>query len=248
MILESAQAVFAASGYANAGTEEVARAAGVAPSAIYRYFPSKRDLYLAALSDAGPRLASIWQAAARGAADPFEAIQKVGLDYYDHVQGRTPYTQLWFQALGDASDPDVRETMASNFLAIVDALTAQLEAGKAAGFFRQDMDTRVAAWHFMSIGLTFDLIHQLGLDHELDRPRVEAWGRLYIDSIREGAHEKTGTEASERRGALRVRQPRGKADRGGGDPLPKVQADPPHPLGGRGSEGAGGRGIHLKGA
>jgi AcrR family transcriptional regulator len=241
MILESAQAVFAASGYANAGTEDVARAAGVAPSAIYRYFPSKRDLYLAALNDAGPRLASMWRATARASADPFEAIQRVGLDYYDHVQGRTPYTQLWFQALGDASDPDVRETMANNFLAIIDTLAAQLEAGKASGLIRHDLDTRVAAWHFMSIGLTFDLIHQLGLDAELDRPKVEAWGRLYIDSIREGSHATTGNDTSEPRGALRVRQPRGKAvPRGGGDPLPQVRADPPHPLGGRGSEDAGG--------
>ncbi|MBI5948493.1 MAG: TetR/AcrR family transcriptional regulator [Chloroflexi bacterium] len=183
-ILESAQAVFAAEGYANAGAEDVARAAGVAPSAIYRHFPSKRDLYLAALRDAGPRLQAIWNGTAATSGDPLEAAWKVGLDYYDHVQTRAPYASLWFQALGDVSDPEVREVIAGNYTGIVGLLERQLATGQAAGVVRDDIDARIAAWHFMAIGLTFDLVHHLGLDDELNREKVEAWGRLYLDSIR----------------------------------------------------------------
>lgn len=185
LILESAQSVFAASGYANAGTDEVARGAGVAPSAIYRYFPSKRDLYLATLRDAGPRLVALWRRAAERAGDPLETIWEIGLQYYDHVHTRSPFTHLWFKALGDASDPEVQAIMATSYRAMIDVITGLIEDGQERGLVRADIAPRIAAWHFMAIGSTFDLIHQLGLDDELDRPRVEEWGRHYIESLRE---------------------------------------------------------------
>ena len=227
LILESAQAVFAANGYANSGTEEVARAAGVAASALYRYFPSKRELYLAALRDAGPRLLGMWQPAIQGSADPFETIRLLGLAYYDHLQTRSPFAQLWFQALGDVSDADVREAIAGNFTAMVEAMSGLIQRAQDEGLARRDLDPRIAAWHFLAIGLTFDLIHHLGLDGELDRERVADWGDLYIDSLREGKHGRNEQPTATGR-TLPVRKPGG-ADRAerGGDSLPAVQTNPP---------------------
>ena len=107
MILESAQTVFAASGYANAGAEDVARDAGVAPSAIYRHFSSKRELYLAALRDSGARLLSMWKDSAGVTGDPLQMIWQIGMDYYDHVQTRSTHSRLFFQALGAGIDHPV---------------------------------------------------------------------------------------------------------------------------------------------
>ena len=50
-ILEAARAVFARRGYNNATMDEIADAAGVAKGTVYLYFPSKRDLFLAALRE-----------------------------------------------------------------------------------------------------------------------------------------------------------------------------------------------------
>jgi len=49
-ILEAAEQVFGREGYWGATTEEVARLAGVTQPALYRYFASKRELFVAALS------------------------------------------------------------------------------------------------------------------------------------------------------------------------------------------------------
>ncbi|NUN95536.1 MAG: hypothetical protein HUU16_05135 [Candidatus Omnitrophica bacterium] len=51
------------------------------------------------------------------------------------------------------------------------------------GRLRPDVDPRVAAWHFMAIGFSFDLVHLLGIGGELDRGKVEGWGSLYLDSL-----------------------------------------------------------------
>jgi len=187
LILEGAHTVFAASSYTSANTTKVARAAGVSAPALYRYFPSKKDLYLSTLKDAGPRLLGIWKRIAEKAENPLDAVWTLGLAYYDHVLNRSPVMRLWFQALGEAGDRRVRKALGDNFTAAVDLLAENLDAGKARGLVRRDVDSRVAAWHFMAIGLTFDLIHLLGRDHELDRRKVEDWGRIYLDSIKEAS-------------------------------------------------------------
>ena len=183
LIVEGAEAVFADLGFAGADTTALARAAGVSAPALYRYFPSKKALFLTTLRRAGTRLGAIWGRVAEDSGDPLEAVWSFGLGYYDHVQSHSPVMKLWFQALCESDDPEVRAVLKGNFTSLVDQLQENLERGKRDGLVASGVDTRIAAWHFMSIGLTFDLINLLGLDHELDRGKVEHWGRLYLKSI-----------------------------------------------------------------
>lgn len=46
-LLIAARAAFARDGYGNATNKDIAAAAGITPAAIYHYFPSKADLYMA---------------------------------------------------------------------------------------------------------------------------------------------------------------------------------------------------------
>lgn len=50
-ILEAALHLFAERGYAAATNAQIARAAGVTPAALYYYFPSKADLFQAAITE-----------------------------------------------------------------------------------------------------------------------------------------------------------------------------------------------------
>jgi AcrR family transcriptional regulator len=50
-IMEAARTVFCEHGYTNASTAEIARRAGVVEGALYRYFPSKRDLFIKVVED-----------------------------------------------------------------------------------------------------------------------------------------------------------------------------------------------------
>jgi AcrR family transcriptional regulator len=184
LILEGAEEVFGDLGFAGADTTKLARAAGVSAPALYRYFPSKKKLFLETLKQAGPRLAGILGSTIDRAGDPLDAVWNFGLGYYDHVQAHTPVMKLWFQALSEADDPDTRAVLRHNFTSLVDVLQANLDEGRRRGLIADGVDTRVAAWHFMAIGLTFELVHALALDGELNRGKVEDWGRLYLKSIR----------------------------------------------------------------
>jgi len=175
--------VFARSSYAKVGTAELARAAGLSEPALYRYFAGKRDLYVATLEAMGARLLEIWRQVAAEHEDPLEAIRAIGLGYYDHLQARAPVLRLFYEAISEIDDPTIRRTVRANFLAMVGFVEGLLLAARAAGRLRADVDARIAAWHFMAIGFSFDLVHLLGVEGELDRGKVEAWGSLYLDSL-----------------------------------------------------------------
>ena len=73
-ILDVAATLFAERGYAGADTQELADRLGVGKGTLYRYFPSKRDLFLAAADRAMRRLREYLDAAVATRDDPLEQI------------------------------------------------------------------------------------------------------------------------------------------------------------------------------
>ena len=183
-IIESAREVFAGQSYAKVGTADLAKAAGVSEPALYRYFSSKKDLFLATIRSTGPRLLELWQSIAYDVEDPLETLWSIGVHYYDYLQSQSGDMRLQFQAISEADDPDVRDALRENFARFVDFVAETLEEGQRRGIVRRDLDARLVAWQFLGIGLTLDLIHLLGFDAELDRSKVEQWSRLYQETLR----------------------------------------------------------------
>lgn len=67
-ILAAARKVFAARGFNDATVDEIALAAGIAKGTIYLYFPSKKDIYLAALKHGLLELQELTRAAMEASA------------------------------------------------------------------------------------------------------------------------------------------------------------------------------------
>jgi AcrR family transcriptional regulator len=200
-ILESAGSVFAKFNYAKVGTADLARAAGVSEPALYRHFSGKREIYAETLRTMCERLLAIWGEIAAGVDDPLEAVRRIGIGYYDHIKGRAPVLRLFYEAIAEIDDEQIRRTVRGNFLAMVGFLEKLLRQARERGHVRPDIDMRVAAWHFMAIGFSFDLIHMLELGGELDRGKVDAWGRLYLDSlVADAKRKRTKTSGAPKNG------------------------------------------------
>lgn len=58
-ILDAARKVFARKGFAETTVDQIAEEAGVAKGTVYLYFPSKRDIYFAALREGAKRMSEI---------------------------------------------------------------------------------------------------------------------------------------------------------------------------------------------
>ncbi len=183
-IIESAREVFSGQSYAKVGTADLARAVGVSEPALYRYFSSKKDLFLATLRSTGPKLLEIWQNIAYDVEDPLETIWSIGVHYYDHLQSRSSNMKLQFRALSEADDPEIREVLRENFAGFVQFVAETVEEGKRRGIVRPELDSQLVAWQVLGIGLTLDMMHALGFSSELDRSKVEQWGRLHQEMLR----------------------------------------------------------------
>lgn len=182
--MERAQEVFATQSYAKVGTADLAKACGVSEPALYRYFASKKELFLATLRSTGPKLIEIWHDIAYEVDDPLETLWTIGVHYYDHLQSHSANMKLQFQAVSEADDGQIRASLRENFAAYVRFVAETLEEGKRRGIVRRDLDSRLIAWQFLGIGLTLDLMHLLGFSEGLDRSKVEQWGRLYLEALR----------------------------------------------------------------
>src|SRR5689334_14308129 len=67
-ILQAARAVFARQGYADTVVEDIAAQAGIGKGTLYLYFPSKEQIYLAALLEQARQLDADTRAAVNAAA------------------------------------------------------------------------------------------------------------------------------------------------------------------------------------
>ena len=175
--------MFAAAGYGGADTTALARAGGVSAPALYRYFPTKKDLFHEILKRSGERLAEIWTRIIEEAADPLEAMERISLAYSEHSGSRPSVMRIWFHALSDTDAPEVRESLRGNMTTLTGVLEGNLRQAQKAGLIDGDVDPRVAAWDFMAIGFTFEISRLVGMGAELDQGLFRDWIRHHFKTI-----------------------------------------------------------------
>lgn len=73
-ILDAAAKLFAAHGYAHADTQELADVVQVSKGTVFRYFPTKRELFEASIERSLDRLRQTVDAAADAVADPLQKL------------------------------------------------------------------------------------------------------------------------------------------------------------------------------
>ncbi len=131
-LIEAARALFAERGYADVGTEEIVRAAGVTRGALYHHFGGKRDLFEAVYERVESELAQRIAAGALGSgeASPLEAM-RAGAEMFLQAA-----TEPEAQRIALLDGPSVlgwdrwREIAAEHGLGLIEAtLQAAVEAG-----------------------------------------------------------------------------------------------------------------------
>src|SRR4051794_40675283 len=84
-ILEAAVRLFAEHGYPETDMQVLADTLGVGKGTLYRYFPSKQDLFLAAVDRVMLKLREAIDASIVGIDDPLEQVRQAICTYLDYV-------------------------------------------------------------------------------------------------------------------------------------------------------------------
>lgn len=142
-ILRAAEAIFTRRDFHEVLMEEVAQESGVGKGTLYRYFPSKRDLYLAVMFEGMESLSADLRAAPRGLSTPAEKIECIVRCILTHFWDRRLFFALLHSNEHKGDDPEGREWQRRR-AEIVEIVQRTLEEAMAAGHMRRT-DAHISA-------------------------------------------------------------------------------------------------------
>jgi AcrR family transcriptional regulator len=96
-ILDAAAKTFAQQGYLNTEVQQVADALQVGKGTIYRYYPSKEQLFLAAVDRGMKLLKEAVDQSGVGVADPLERVERAILAYLAFFRNNPQHVELLIQ-------------------------------------------------------------------------------------------------------------------------------------------------------
>ncbi len=103
-ILAAATVIFARRGFGNTDVQQIADATGVGKGTIYRYFPSKRGLFLAAADRGMRRLRAAVDEARAIAEDPLDQVEAAIIAYLEFFDGHPELVELLVQERAEFRD------------------------------------------------------------------------------------------------------------------------------------------------
>ncbi|MFO0951260.1 MAG: TetR/AcrR family transcriptional regulator [Isosphaeraceae bacterium] len=116
-ILDAATELFAAHGYSDAVTQQLAERLNVGKGTLYRYFPSKQDLFLAAVDRVMRRLREHIDRTIAGVDDPLERVGKAIAAFLRFFEEHPKYAEMLIQERAlfkDRTKPTYMEHRAVN--------------------------------------------------------------------------------------------------------------------------------------
>jgi len=167
-IIERAVDVFADAGYHATPVTAVATAAGVSPAYVFRLFPGKLALFIAAVEQCYARVISTMTESGKAAGDatPDEILEAMTLAYVDLIRDRD-LIRLQVHAQSACDVPEIRATVQRGLRDLVTAVTLISGADSP------------SVQRFMAYGQLCHLIVQAELS-----PIDETWAHTLSDGIR----------------------------------------------------------------
>ncbi len=144
-ILRAARAVFIDKGYIAARVEDVAKRASISKGAVYFYFSSKRELFMALVQEEHENTYSFLDRAEQDDRPAAIKLLDLGQQYLDYFAGlKSPPRFFLMMCEQGIRDDEIREEVQAVHQRFVDAATLILAQGMAEGTFRRSDPQGVA--------------------------------------------------------------------------------------------------------
>ena len=185
-ILEAAERAFARAGYAGATTAGIARDVGLTQPALYRYFPSKRALFIEALALRQSDLEARVRDALTTPGSALEKLERIARASTDLIFDHPEMAMLRVQATAvGAQDDEVGRGVRETISRMLEGHRALLENAAREGRLDGRVDPETAA--AVIAGLAYLLYATLAVDHpiatrEAAHRSIDGWLALFAAS------------------------------------------------------------------
>ncbi|MDP2784312.1 MAG: TetR/AcrR family transcriptional regulator [Sulfurimicrobium sp.] len=140
-------------------TQDMADAMGLTQGAIFRHFPSKDAIWLAAMSWIRERLMGVLGAAAQGAGSPLDALERMFFAHVDFIARHPAIPRMVFSGQMLHDNPKLKALVQEIVSGYEARLVVLLCEAREAGLVRADLDEQSAAILF--IGMIQGLVVQI---------------------------------------------------------------------------------------
>lgn len=164
---------FAELGYRRTTTAELARRCGVQENILYRLWPDKKAMFIAAIEFVYEQSAAVWSELLHEQDDGQTPAERL-LAYESQHHGEFGYYRIVFAGLSETDDPQVRDALADMYRRYHRFIQRQIGAHRAGGGANDTPDAALTAWAVIGLGTMASIGRELGLLGERQRRRVLA--------------------------------------------------------------------------
>ena len=170
---------FAELGYRRATTAELAERCGVQEKALYRLWPDKRAMFLAALDQVFAESEALWEHLASERGQTGSTAERL-LAYEAEHHGEHRLYRIVFAGLSEADDPVIREALGGLYGRFQRLIQGQVERHRRGRKRAADLDPALSAWAIVGLGTVANIGRELELLKARERSRLmgEAGSRL----------------------------------------------------------------------
>jgi len=173
MLLPIVCAVFSELGYRRTTTAELARRCDVRENILYRLWPDKKAMFLAAIDDIFRSRAEMWNVILADRPAPKKAVERI-IEYESHHQGEFGFYRIVFTALTETDDDDIRVALVGMYKRFHQLVCRQVEAARGSGDLESGLPTEMAAWGLLGLATISNIIRELKLLSPRQRERMFA--------------------------------------------------------------------------
>ncbi len=174
---------FAELGYRRTTTAQLARRCGVRENILYRLWPDKKAMFIAAIDFVYDLSARTWESLLRADRSPRSAAHL--LDYEAKHLGEFGHSRIIFAGLSETDDPEIRRALARMYRHYQGFVRERVRSHRGSRGAGGRTDSALAAWALVGLGTVSSIALELELMGERDRRRmmVEV-GRTLLDGRR----------------------------------------------------------------
>ena len=171
---------FAELGYRRMTTAELARRCGLRENVLYRLWPDKKAMFMAAIDYVFDLSAATWRNLLKESPDRKTSAQRL-LTYEAGRHGEFGLYRIVFAGLSESDDPEVREALARMYSHFQKFIREQVRTHRDSRA-RCLPDAELAAWAIVGLGTVANIGRELGLLGTADRRKLmEQAGKCLLE-------------------------------------------------------------------
>ena len=162
---------FAELGYRRATTAELAQRCGVQEKALYRLWPDKRAMFLAALDRVFAESEGVWEHLAGAGGRGGSTAERL-LAYEAEHHGENRLYRIVFAGLSETDDPVIRDALGGLYVRFQRLIQSLIEGHRRGRKRAADLDPMLAAWAIVGLGTVANIGRELEVLKGRDRGRL----------------------------------------------------------------------------